>query len=280
MLRQKAGNYTDIDWVVPLVSGLRCFCHLSTRVGCCLLKTQNTCIFCKRHLCSDKGWTSLVVVLCSDRCIEGSATTNATPSEAVYSICTTVIPVNRPSEGRPTVPPGNIIYDDVEMTQRPTSINNTIYANVEPKGEAVDMSKSVVYANLELTTKVQQKPTRAVQNACFSPIYSQPYEPSTIASNTKYAEPFKHRPTAPILDHHAANDQQNIYSLAKAIPLGGPNVIYSEPTKSSAPTATNEAVETTDLIYLNAIEVRQIDENGVECAHAPSAIYAKAAKLK
>lgn len=111
-------------------------------------------------------------------------------SETDASLNANVVPVNRPSEG--AAPPRDIIYADVEMTQRATPSNIAIYASVQLTCEMANMGKSVDYVDLDFLKKDQQMSTSADKiAACLSPIYSEPYEKPASASNTEYAEPFK-----------------------------------------------------------------------------------------
>ena len=208
-------------------------------------------------------------------------------TETVPSVYATVYLENRPSYG--IEPSGNTIYADVEMTQRPAPSSNTIYASIQPTSEAVDMGKSVDYADLDFPRSHQQKPTSTDKiTACLSPIYSQPCDSISSASNTVYVEPFKQNKTptatAPVQTNNADGDQQqHIYSLAQAFPLDDPNVIYSEsnkPQKSSTLTVTDEEVKTTDPIYLDAIEVKHGDGRGIDATQGLIAVYAQPIKLK
>lgn len=225
------------------------------------LKTKEILFFIPLLLAVAQILVAVIFIIRKSKCDrrnERSSMNDRKQSETISCVIEHVVPDNRPSDG--TVPPSNTIYADVEMTQRPTFSNNSIYASVRPTSEAFYMGKNVVYANLDIPQKVQQKPRCADKiTACLSPIYSQPYKPPSSPGNTVYAEPFKpdKRSTA-------------------AAP-----VIYSEqnkPAKSLPP--TDKAAKATDSTYLKAIEVKRGATSEGVATQDPSAVYAEPIKLK
>jgi len=147
------------------------------------------------------------VFLCSDRRNKGSPMKNTKHIETASSIhATGVIDC-----AEDTVLSGNIVQASVAVNHQSGHFNNSIYASVQQTSEAVEMSESVVYAELDFPKKDQQKAKSAAKiAACLSSIYSDPYQPPGSSSNREYAAPFKADKTpkaiAPVLNDLSAED--------------------------------------------------------------------------
>src|SRR6218665_3228089 len=123
---------------------------LSDLVSVFLRGFHSECIICREfgiYVSLQVVTTSHFAVLCSGRQNEESSTKDIKQNEEASAVYATVVPVN--SQLDDTVLLGNTIYTDVEMTQRPTP-SDTIYASVQPIGEAMDTGNTVVNAELSI----------------------------------------------------------------------------------------------------------------------------------